>query len=128
MAFFLKHVEGSKTGQVESFDRDIIRIGRQSDNDLTFDPQRDASVSGYHAEISREGESYFVRDLQSRNGTFLNSRKIDSSVQLEDGDLLQFSARGPKVVFTTRDPSFPTQSAFKEPSRSAPTEILAAAK
>ena len=125
MAFFLKHVEGSKTGQVESFDRDIIRIGRQSDNDLTFDPQRDASVSGYHAEISREGESYFVRDLQSRNGTFLNSRKIDSSVQLEDGDLLQFSARGPKVVFTTRDPSFPTQSAFKEPSRSAPTEILA---
>ena len=126
MAFFLKHVEGSKTGQVESFDRDIIRIGRQIDNDLAFDPRRDASVSGYHAEISREGESYFVRDLQSRNGTFVNSRKIDSPIQLEDGDLLQFSGRGPKVVFTTRDPSLPTQFAFKEPPRSASTEILSA--
>src|SRR5918994_3555242 len=124
MTFFLKHVEGSKTGQVESFDRDIIRIGRQSDNDLAFDPQKDASVSGYHAEISREGESYFLRDLQSRNGTFVNSRKIESSIQLEDGDLLQFSGRGPKIIFTTRDPSLPAQTAFTEPSRSAPTEIL----
>jgi type VI secretion system protein ImpL len=124
MAFFLKHVEGSKNGQVESFDRDIIRIGRQSDNDLAFDPQKDASVSGYHAEISREGESYFLRDLQSRNGTFVNSRKIESPIQLEDGDLVQFSGRGPKIVFTTRDPSLPNQTAFTEPSRSAPTEIL----
>ena len=124
MTFFLKHVEGSKAGQIDSFERDIIRIGRQSDNDLAFDPKKDASVSGYHAEISREGESYFLRDLQSRNGTFVNSRKIESSIRLEDGDLLQFSGRGPKIVFTTRDPSLPAQAAFNEPSRSAPTEIL----
>jgi len=47
----MKHVEGSRSGQTDAFDQDRIRIGRQSDNDLKFDPQQDISVSGYHAEV-----------------------------------------------------------------------------
>jgi hypothetical protein len=126
MPFFLKHVEGSKAGQLESFDRDKIRIGRQPDNELAFDPQQDASVSGYHAEVYQDGQAYFVKDLQSRNGTFVNSRRIDRPIQLEDGDVLQFSARGPKVVFTTRDPSLTNEMSIAETSSHAPTEILSA--
>src|SRR6266508_5411618 len=103
MPIFLKHIEGSRSGQIDSFDAEKIRIGRQADNDVKFDPQKDASVSGYHAELYREGDAYYLKDLQSRNGTFLNSRKIDGAVPLNDVDTLQFSARGPKLIFSTRD-------------------------
>ena len=127
MAIFIKHIEGSKTGQLESFDQDQIRIGRQSDNEINFDPQKDASVSGYHAEIYRDGEAFFIKDLQSRNGTFVNSRKINQPVLLKEGDILQFSARGPKVVFSTRDPSsVDSSTSFAEPPGGAPTQVFTA--
>lgn len=118
MSVFLKHVEGSKIGEVESFDKDQIRIGRQPDNDLKFDPQKDASVSGYHAEIYQEGDEFFVKDLQSRNGTFLNSRKIVEPVCLKEGDILQFSARGPKIVFSSKNPALEGGTAVFQPEDS----------
>jgi len=73
MPVFLKHVEGRKSEQLDSFDKDQIRIGRQDDNDLKFDPQKDAAVSRLAAEIYCDGEKYFLKDLQSRNDTFVNS-------------------------------------------------------
>ena len=126
MPIFIKHIAGSKTDQVESFDQDQIRIGRQSDNDISFDPQKDASVSGYHAEIHRDGETFFIKDLQSRNGTFVNSRKISQAVPLKEGDILQFSTRGPKVVFSTRDPSIDSSTSFAESPGSALPHLLGA--
>ena len=126
MAIFIKHVEGSKIDQLESFDKDQIRIGRQLDNDINFDPQKDISVSGYHAEIYRDGEAFFIKDLQSRNGTFVNSRKINQPVPLKEGDILQFSARGPKVVFSTRDPSVDSSAAFTDAPGDVPTQVFTA--
>src|SRR6266540_2586124 len=124
MPIFLNHTDGSKAGQIESFDKDQIRIGRQSDNDVKFDPQKDASVSGYHAEIYRDGDTFFIKDLQSRNGTFVNSRRVDALVALKEDDTIQFSTRGPKVIFSTRDPSVADVSAAAEPSESAPTQVF----
>ncbi len=125
MPIFLAHIEGSKAGQLESFDNDqTIRIGRQRDNDLSFDPKIDISVSGYHAEIYRDGERYFLKDLQSRNGTLVNSRKIDKPVQLKDGDVIQLSARGPKLSFSTKDPSAVAEVSEAQSPESAPTEIF----
>lgn len=46
----------------------------------------DASVSREHAKIvSREGE-FFLQDLQSRNGTFLNGEKVVGEAKLNFGD------------------------------------------
>ena len=122
MSIFIKHIQGSKIDQLESFETDAIRVGRQSDNDLRFDPQQDASVSGYHAEIYRDGDRYFIKDLQSRNGTFVNSRRIDRPVALKDGDAIQFSSRGPKVVFSTTDPATANEPVVSVIPESAPTE------
>ena len=59
-------------------------LGRSLDNDIILD---DPSVSRRHAQLSVSGDHYVLRDLHSRNGTFVNGQRI-SEVALRDGDLL----------------------------------------
>ena len=59
-------------------------IGRNDSADLTIDSTR---VSREHALISQHGKKYFIRDLGSTNGTFVNGEQIEES-PLVDGDLL----------------------------------------
>jgi EAL domain-containing protein (putative c-di-GMP-specific phosphodiesterase class I) len=47
------------------------------------------SVSKLHAEIVPEGSAVAIRDLHSRNGTFVNGLRIGSTVRLNDGDIVQ---------------------------------------
>lgn len=51
----------------------VFTIGRKSDNDLVIDHP---AVSGHHCRIILQGETYFIEDLNSTNGTLLNSKKI----------------------------------------------------
>jgi DNA-binding winged helix-turn-helix (wHTH) protein len=61
-------------------------IGRWADNDVVVD---DRWVSRYHARICRQDEQYVIEDLDSRNGTFVNGRRIAEPTVLADGDELQ---------------------------------------
>jgi len=57
-----------------TFDKIPVTIGRRDDNDLVVD---NLAISGHHAVIEAEEPNYYVLvDLDSRNGTFLNGRKI----------------------------------------------------
>ena len=61
-------------------------IGRGASNDLVVD---DEEVSAQHAKISFRDQSFWVQDLQSRNGTFVNGSRIGESTQLHNEDLLK---------------------------------------
>ncbi len=61
-------------------------LGRLSDCDIVVDG---SSVSRHHAEIVHLGNEYFLEDLGSRNGTYLNDQRIDRRWQLKDGDTVQ---------------------------------------
>jgi pSer/pThr/pTyr-binding forkhead associated (FHA) protein len=63
-------------------DREQFTIGRKPDNDVVID---NPAVSGHHAKLSRVQAVYFLEDLGSTNGTFVNEKKIDKR-QLKDGD------------------------------------------
>lgn len=63
-------------------DREQLTIGRKPDNDVVID---NPAVSGHHAKLSRVQAVYFLEDLGSTNGTFVNEKKIDKR-QLKDGD------------------------------------------
>jgi len=63
-------------------DQDVITIGRKADNDIVIDNQ---AVSGYHARIKKEGQSLFIEDANSLNGTYINGQKI-SKGELHNGD------------------------------------------
>jgi hypothetical protein len=65
-----------------------VTIGRGLDNDVVLD---DASVSRNHAELTREGGRMQVRDLGSRNGTWLNAARV-TVAPVSAGDELAFGA------------------------------------
>jgi hypothetical protein len=60
-------------------------IGRSPECDVFLD---DVTVSRRHAELTREGETFSIRDLGSLNGTYVNRKRIESVV-LEDDDEVQ---------------------------------------
>ena len=64
-----------------------FRVGRRSDVSLNL---TNRTVSGLHAEIVERGERLQLRDLGSRNGTFVNGQGVDGTVLLEENDLVQF--------------------------------------
>jgi ABC-type multidrug transport system ATPase subunit/pSer/pThr/pTyr-binding forkhead associated (FHA) protein len=65
---------------------DIVRVGRAGDCHLTV-PENFSSISRHHFEIRKEGGKFFLRDLDSANGVWVNRTKL-SSKYLEDGDLI----------------------------------------
>src|SRR4249919_3103288 len=65
---------------------DRMVLGRHPDCDVVLDS---ASVSREHAQILRDDGRYFVEDLHSRNGTFVNGKIIQGRQLLVDGDRLK---------------------------------------
>ena len=61
-----------------------LTIGRKEGNDVLID---NLAVSGYHAKIDAIGDGFFLTDLQSKNGSFVNQIKI-SSHRLAHGDVI----------------------------------------
>jgi predicted component of type VI protein secretion system len=63
-------------------DKERTTIGRKPDNDIAVE---NMSVSGHHAQIVQEGDCFFIEDLNSLNGTFVNGRKVTKD-ELFNGD------------------------------------------
>jgi len=70
-------------------DKSPFTIGRLPENDLVVSHPE---VSGSHAEIVRDGDSWCLRDLRSTNGTFVNGVPIHADVALVMGAILHFGA------------------------------------
>ncbi len=62
---------------------DKFTMGRRKASDI---PVADPKGSRNHAEIFKQGDHYYVRDLSSRNGTFLNGERLAGDTQLSFGD------------------------------------------
>ncbi|MDP3275942.1 MAG: trypsin-like peptidase domain-containing protein [Deltaproteobacteria bacterium] len=87
---------GAHAGRRFSFAQERVRMGRQPNCDVSFDPNIDLDSSGVHCEIVREGPSFVLVDLQSRNGTFVNGQRI-SRQPLRQGDLIECGRGGPRI-------------------------------
>ncbi len=74
---------GKKSKQI-NFEKPRLLIGRSEHNDL---PIESRFVSRHHMLLVRHGSSTFLMDLNSTNGTFVNSRRVSNHV-LIDNDVI----------------------------------------
>ncbi len=115
---------GARAGARIRVDSDRLRIGRRPDLEVALDPERDLEVSALHAELSRVEGTWFLKDLGSRNGTFLNGRPLGPQpVRVEMGDEIRLGPRGP--LLEIRSPRFRTSPPPAVPPGSARTETSA---
>ncbi|MEO0335847.1 MAG: FHA domain-containing protein, partial [Pseudomonadota bacterium] len=82
----IKIISGPQTGQVIPIKEGVMTVGRSADCDLALVSN---GVSKHHAQIASNGEKVMVKDLDSRNGTFVNGVQIRKKV-LRAGDKLAF--------------------------------------
>lgn len=76
-----------------ALERSELTIGRAPDNDLVID---DLAVSAHHARIAKIQSVFFIEDLGSTNGTFVNDVKVDEQA-LQDRDMIAIA--GHRFVF-----------------------------
>jgi pSer/pThr/pTyr-binding forkhead associated (FHA) protein len=67
---------------------DIVMIGRAAGNHMVIDH---LTVSAHHALLLRAGDSYWLKDLNSTNGTQVNGVSI-TDAELKDGDKIRFGS------------------------------------
>jgi DNA-binding winged helix-turn-helix (wHTH) protein len=100
-------LEGPFQGQHWAMTTDEIVLGRDDEADITL-PER--AVSRRHVRIYKEGDTYYITDLESRNGTWVNDQKLEGVHALKDGDVIHM-ARAVKIQFlgsaTTAPMPFP---------------------
>lgn len=102
--FLIKHQTGSKENQLETFSFDKYKeltFGRDESNDVYFDPEKDSMVSRQHAKIVK-GEKpleFYLEDLGSLNGLYLNDEKLEGRKQISAGDKVKLGLKGPEFVF-----------------------------
>jgi TolB protein len=78
----LEIVRGNEQGKTTRL-KLKTRIGRERDNDLVL---TDPRVSRYHTLIELEAGQWVIRDLESANGTFVNTQPISESHPLSPDD------------------------------------------
>lgn len=76
---------GGREGETIDLDVDVLTIGRSPHSDLFLD---DVTVSRHHARVLRDEGGFWVEDLNSLNGTYVNRKRIEQQ-RLFDSDELQ---------------------------------------
>jgi phosphoserine phosphatase RsbU/P len=68
--------------EIQSFELPggVVCVGRSAENQIKM---KDGYVSGNHLKIIEKGDRYFVQDMGSTNGTFVNGHPIPKGVEVE---------------------------------------------
>jgi pSer/pThr/pTyr-binding forkhead associated (FHA) protein len=89
LAATLEIVRGPYAGASFSIDRPVCSIGRGPQSDVRI---RDDSVSTNHATLLRKGATWFVVDLRSANGTFVDGLRVAGEREVTSGSRLKLGS------------------------------------
>ena len=105
---------GPKGRNVHTLEGDRQTVGRKPGNDLIL--EWDGAVSRYHAELEFVAGCWFVTDLDSANGTWVNGKRIDAKKALRVGDELRIGDTSLWLVGDVSDSMSTTSPAHKAPT------------
>lgn len=72
-----------------------ITLGRKEDNSIVLSDQ---FVSSYHAKIYVKNNEFYLEDLASTNGTYINDEQISGRVRLKINDVIRLGSTVFKVI------------------------------
>jgi DNA-binding response OmpR family regulator len=92
LVLFQQTADGTfaSTGQYWLLQSPVTTIGRWEDNDVVIP---DRWISRHHAQVRCEGSRCILEDLGSKNGLFVNGRRVTTSVPLRTDDRIQLAPR-----------------------------------
>jgi pSer/pThr/pTyr-binding forkhead associated (FHA) protein len=73
--------------EIHHFNQEEVRVGRDPAADLCLDHP---TISARHAHLSYHHSQWWVEDLHSKNGTFLNGEPVGEPMVITQGDRLGF--------------------------------------
>jgi pSer/pThr/pTyr-binding forkhead associated (FHA) protein len=76
---------GPNAGSKFLVDKDVTTTGRHPESDIFLD---DVTVSRRHAEFRRKDTKFYIHDVGSLNGTYVNRQRVEET-ELANGDELQ---------------------------------------
>ncbi len=101
--------KGSLAGTRWPLVSESVTLGRAPDCDIVLVERQ---ISRYHARIERDREGYIVRDLGSKNGTFVNGEPVRGQpYRLQDGDEISL-ATTLQMGFVTGEATLPLEAIF----------------
>ena len=89
---------GQLRGKTIPLDKGDVLIGRVSQCDISL---RDEQLSRRHCRIQEREGIYYLEDLNSRNGCYVNGKRVEKA-RLYSGDILSFGTQ--EAVFESSDP------------------------
>lgn len=90
---------------IESDKHEII-IGRNAENDIVIE---NLAVSKLHARIVKQDEAYYIEDLHSTNGTYLNKIRITKK-DLKNNDIISIGKHSLEIHFLKKGDINTTQN------------------
>lgn len=93
-------VGGDLNGTIFDLDKETITIGRGTNTDITLEFQ---GISRHHLTVIQIQDQTYLEDAGSKNGTYLNNKKINSRVILRKGDIIKLGSVALKYL-PTKDP------------------------
>jgi len=94
---------GPLSGQRWTIPQEGLVLGRGEDCDVAIP---DRQISRHHLRVFRREGSPYLKDMGSKNGTWVNGQPVEGEVQLSDGDIIQV-ALVLQVVFVASDSTVP---------------------
>lgn len=104
------------------FNKDSLSVGRKPENDIVIDSP---AISGHHCRISLQGGTYFVEDLESTNGTYVNQKRIKKS-GLHHNDVIGMAKHA--LVFIEESSAKPAPPKPEEKPAGDATMVISAEK
>jgi pSer/pThr/pTyr-binding forkhead associated (FHA) protein/S1-C subfamily serine protease len=88
-----------KSGETREFDRPAVRIGRDPESEYPIGGDAAKVVSTQHARLVHEGAAWLVEDAGSRNGTFLDGKRLAPGTRerLKVGSVIGLGESGPRL-------------------------------
>jgi PAS domain S-box-containing protein len=115
MKAVLTILNGPQSGRKVLVHTNRLVVGRMPDCDVVLDAE---SISRRHACVFQGADGFYLDDLNSRNGTFLNGQRVRTATKLQHGDKIRLF----EVLLSFAEPDGPLRTAAVRPS---PDETVA---